>query len=101
MIFECGRPGSQSQSSFAVAGGWWVFLGPAPPRDVPVMIDLVETLRADRLGAYGYTVRRTLPVLDALAEESVVFDQAYAPAPWTVPAVASLIASASKSVGIM
>ena len=32
----------------------------------------IDTLRADRLGCYGYG-RPTSPVLDALAEESVLF----------------------------
>jgi arylsulfatase A-like enzyme len=60
--------------------------------DVPVIIYLVDTLRADRLSLYGYS-RPTSPELDALAMESVVFEQAYAPAPWTLPSVASLITS--------
>ncbi len=66
--------------------------GPAQPRDVPIVLYLVDTLRADRLGAWGYD-RETSPALDALAEESVVFEQAYAPAPWTLPSVASLLTS--------
>ena len=77
-----------------VAGGvWWFYQVHMPVRTVPVIIYLVDTLRADRLGVYGYTTRATSPVIDALAAESVVFDQAYAPAPWTVPSVASLITS--------
>jgi arylsulfatase A-like enzyme len=59
---------------------------------VPVIIYLVDTLRADRLGIYGYP-RRTSPQIDALARDSVVFDQAYAPAPWTLPSVTSLVTS--------
>lgn len=66
--------------------------GPRTSRNVPVIIYLVDTLRADRLGVYGYT-KPTSPGLDALAAESVVFDSAYAPAPWTLPSVASLVTS--------
>ena len=62
------------------------------PRDVPIIIYLVDTLRADRLGVYGYS-GATSPQIDALAANSVVFDQAYAPAPWTLPSVASLLTS--------
>jgi len=61
---------------------------------VPIIIYLVDTLRADRLGIYGhdYPVSPS-PNIDALAVESVVFDAAYSPAPWTLPSVASLITS--------
>jgi len=61
--------------------------------DIPVVIYLVDSLRADRLGIYGYADRATSPRLDKLAAESVVFEQAYAPASWTNPSVASLLTS--------
>jgi arylsulfatase A-like enzyme len=66
--------------------------GPAAPAEVPVVIYLIDTLRADRLGLYGYG-KPTSPTIDALARESVVFDRAYAAAPWTLPSVASLYTS--------
>jgi arylsulfatase A-like enzyme len=75
------------------AGAWWLGQIRTPKQNIPVIIYLVDTLRADRLGTYGYGVRPTSPVIDALVAESVVFDNAYAPAPWTVPSVASLITS--------
>jgi arylsulfatase A-like enzyme len=78
--------------SLLVAGGWWVLQPNFFRRDVPVIIYLVDTLRADRLGFYGYA-RPTSPELEALAADSVVFEQAYAPAPWTLPSVAGLITS--------
>ncbi len=53
---------------------------------------LVDTLRADHLGAYGYT-RPTSPRIDALAAGGVVFDHARSPSSWTKPAVASLFTS--------
>jgi hypothetical protein len=52
----------------------------APPRVVFVFID---TLRRDHLGLHGYD--RPTPTLDRLATEGLVFDQARAPAPWTLP----------------
>lgn len=58
-----------------------------------VVIFLIDTLRADRLGLYGYDRRQTSPRLDALAAESVVFEQAAAPGPWTLPSVGSLFTS--------
>ncbi len=65
----------------------------ARPDQVNVVIFLIDSLRADRLGAYGYERRPTSPQIDALAHEAVVFEQAYAPASWTLPAVASLMTS--------
>jgi choline-sulfatase len=60
---------------------------------VNVVIFLIDTLRADRLGVYGYDRRPTSPHIDALAREAVVFEQAYAPSPWTLPTVVSLLTS--------
>ena len=64
----------------------------ARPSPTHIVIYLIDTLRADRLGVYGYE-KPTSPHIDALANESVVFDNAYAPAPWTLPSVASLMTS--------
>jgi arylsulfatase A-like enzyme len=50
----------------------------------------VDTLRADALGAYGATGGLT-PRLDALAQEALVFEAAYAPAPFTFPSIASIL----------
>ncbi|MFT5461136.1 MAG: arylsulfatase A-like enzyme [Planctomycetota bacterium] len=50
----------------------------------------LDTLRADRLGCYGYD-RDTSPALDAFAERSVRFRYAIAPSPWTVPSHVSLL----------
>lgn len=66
---------------------------PRPPPDVNVVVFLIDTLRADRLGAYGYKNRPTSPYIDQLAREGVRFENAYAAAPWTLPSVASLFTS--------
>ncbi len=50
----------------------------------------LDTTRADRRGCYGYEGADTLN-LDALAARGVVFDQAYTPAPMTLPAHATLL----------
>lgn len=84
-------PGVILLAVFAI-GAWALWLQRSSTPDVPVIIYLVDTLRADRLGLYGYS-KVTSPNLDALAAESVVFDNAYAPAPWTLPSVASLLTS--------
>jgi arylsulfatase A-like enzyme len=64
----------------------------APKEAPPVVIYLVDTLRADRLGVYG-SDKDTSPALDSLAAESVIFEQAYSAAPWTLPSVTSVITS--------
>ena len=69
---------------------------PPPPRPPDVFILLVDTLRADRVGAYG-TSRRLTPFLDTLAARSAVFAHAYAQCSWTAPSVASLFTSRFQS----
>jgi arylsulfatase A-like enzyme len=54
-----------------------------------VILIAVDTLRADRLGCYGYT-RATSPALDRLAAEGVRFDQARSNCNWTCPSFASI-----------
>ena len=55
-----------------------------------VVLVSIDTLRADHLGLYGYA-RKTSPVLDALAAQGVVFADASAVSPWTLPSHASLL----------
>lgn len=54
-----------------------------------IVIILLDTLRADRLSCYGFN-QETTPNLDAFAAESVFFEQAVAPAQWTIPSHGSL-----------
>lgn len=72
-----------------VAAG--VLTGCAPKRENVVLI-VIDTLRADRLGCYGHD-RPTSPFIDQLAKRGVLFEQTYASAPWTVPSTASLMTS--------
>ena len=55
---------------------------PRGPRTV-VLVSL-DTVRPGRLGVYGGQPDVS-PVIDAFAADSVVFDQALAPSPWTLP----------------
>ena len=50
---------------------------------------VVDTTRADRLSCEGYS-RPTTPRIDRLAREGAVYLKAWSPAPWTLPAHASL-----------
>ena len=57
--------------------------------DLNVLFIVVDTLRADRLGAYGYE-RDTSPNLDQLASMGVRFDRHLAQSSWTKASMASL-----------
>jgi choline-sulfatase len=59
--------------------------------DAPnVLLLLVDTFRRDRLGCYGARPSPS-PTLDALALRGLVFEQAVAQAPWTMPSVATIL----------
>ena len=58
----------------------------------PVILISVDTLRADHLGAYGYT-RVPTPHIDSLAYGGTVFTQLDAQIPLTLPSHASLLTS--------
>jgi len=65
--------------------------GPASkPTARNLVVITIDTLRADHVGAYGYTRART-PNLDALGRGGVLFDRAYAAAPITLPSHATLM----------
>ena len=55
-----------------------------------VVLISIDTCRADHLGCYGYPYPTT-PNLDALAAESVLFENAYSPVPLTLPAHTSML----------
>jgi len=63
---------------------------PAPPAARHLVLVTIDTLRADRVGAYGYGPART-PRLDGLAGAGVRFDAAFTVAPLTLPAHASIL----------
>jgi len=62
----------------------------ARPAKAPnVVLIVVDTLRADHLGCYGYP-RDTSPHIDRFAEQATLYTRAMASAPWTVPSHASM-----------
>lgn len=62
-------------------------------RDRPnVIVYVVDCLRADHVGAYGYHLPTT-PEIDDLADHSIVFEEMTACAPWTKPSTACLFTS--------
>lgn len=63
------------------------------PADAPtrtnVVLVLLDTVRADKLGCYG-NERGLTPNLDAFAAGATLFENASSHAPWTLPATASI-----------
>lgn len=58
-----------------------------PADDIAVIV--LDTVRADHLGLYGYA-EKTSPQLDAWSANARVWERAYADAPWTLPSHASM-----------
>ncbi len=59
-------------------------------KDGPIVLIVVDTLRADHLSCYGYS-RPTSPAMCALAEDGVRFERAYTTRSLTTPAIASML----------
>src|SRR3990170_7875206 len=55
-----------------------------------LLLITLDTTRADRLGCYGYKPGAT-PTLDALAARGVLFENAFAQAPLTLPSHCSIM----------
>lgn len=51
----------------------------------------MDTLRADRVGAYNPALAAATPNMDRLAQRGVVFGNAWSPAPLTTPAHATIL----------
>lgn len=75
------------------------FAGPVASASKPRLLDWtgrdfllisIDALRADHVGAYGYS-RKTTPNIDALARNAVVFERAYCAMPHTSYSVTSLM----------
>src|SRR5262245_30694016 len=77
----------------AVAGsaaiGWW-YARESPPHQGPILLVSIDGIAATDLSAYGAQKSDT-PAIDALANESVVFERAYTHSPQSLPAHVSLL----------
>ena len=60
--------------------------------DVNVILIVIDALRADHLGCYGYE-KKTSPHLDAFAREGVLFKNCYSQSSWTKPSVSTILTS--------
>ncbi len=59
-------------------------------RPTNIILISIDTLRADHVGCYGYQ-RPTSPTLDKLASQGLLFEDATATSPWTLPSHGSLL----------
>jgi arylsulfatase A-like enzyme len=64
--------------------------GEDPEARPNVLLITVDTLRPDRLGAYGYDRIRT-PHIDHLAAEGALFENVVTDTPWTTPSMSSVM----------
>lgn len=84
---RCGFGGEESASSDS-KGKVRDAVSPSKPKHVLVII--LDTLRADRLGVYGKRPSVT-PAIDGFAGQSVLYKRAHSPSSWTKTAVASVL----------
>ena len=69
--------------------------------DLNVIFIVIDTLRADRLGAYGYE-RATSPHMDALASRGIRFGEVESQSSWTKASMASMMtARYPERTGVM
>ena len=88
----CGSGGGTDDATSAgpPTAGTPVRLAAGAPRGA--VLFLLDTVRRDRLSAYGYE-RETSPAIDALAESGVLFENVVSYAPWTLPSVAAILSA--------
>jgi arylsulfatase A-like enzyme len=58
--------------------------------DAPVVLVSIDTLRSDRLPAYGYRGVAT-PHLDRLRQDAILFESAWSPCPMTLPSHVTML----------
>ena len=80
------RPAGHAGLGVALA----VLAAACAPRPPNVVLVTIDTIRVDRIGAYGSS-RGLTPHLDRLAEEATVFERCTTPMPSTRPAHASML----------
>ena len=75
--------------------------GCRPAAEPPnIVLLIVDTLRADKLGCYGHPADAS-PEIDALAEQGVIFENVFAQSSWTRPSIGSLLTGRyPRSLGI-
>jgi arylsulfatase A-like enzyme/Flp pilus assembly protein TadD len=64
--------------------------GKPATKGAPIILVSIDTLRSDRLPAYGYGKVQT-PAFDAFAKDAIVFEKAYSHYPLTLPSHVSIL----------
>ena len=90
--FTCGFTAGRDPARVAlVSWGDPVVSGRSGRPDRPTLVLVsIDCLRADHVGAYGYSLATT-PEIDAVAQEGTVFENAFATASWTLPSHMSML----------
>ncbi len=85
---------------FALSAGDEAVASPSVPESAkdkpPVILIMVDTVRADHLTNYGYE-KDTSPNLVEFGADSVQFDQAFAQSSWTRPSTATILSGLPPS----
>ncbi len=89
--------GGLGAAGLAGVAGALLESGPERPEGPGVVLVSLDTLRPDRLGAFG-SERGLTPALDALAAESLRFPRAWSPEPFTLTAHMTLLTGLTPSV---
>jgi len=89
LIFGTLLAAPEVRSAITNKGDLALDLTPAREGAPDVLFIVMDTTRAQSVSAYGYE-RDTTPTLEALAKEGVLYEQATAPATWSLPAHAAL-----------
>jgi len=96
-----GIAGAGLAAVLLMAGGIWLLVQPAPAAtlaDCNVIIIVIDALRADHLGCYGYQ-RDTSPFIDSIAGRAVVFEDANSVSSYTLEVVPALLSGLLPSSG--
>ena len=70
--------------------GWYLYSNTGSRRIKHIVLISMDTTRADALSCYG-NKNNTTPNIDVLAAEGILFENAIAPAPLTLPSHASML----------
>lgn len=83
------RTRSPTNQGFALWGTPTIDVPRHPDGPPNIILIAVDTLRADRLSAYGYP-EVTSPRIDAFAKDGVLFETAISQSNWTIPSFAAI-----------